>query len=221
MTLHKLTIDISTKAGWCLLLDDSAKPKDEQRPVGQRLFYGTWDLTRDRDGNKCSRRGQYYLNLWDSISQMRRHHEIEEEDIEIVIEAEAYSAARTEASAQLAGGWLATLEIMCERRALLYPRTVTTSSWRSAFLGVIMAPKEVKDTKEQPNARRTWIKEKVLEECARRGLKPQNDNEADAIGIMFWLVSGGKIHQEAKRAAKKAKSLEKRRQQKMNFKVAA
>ncbi|KAB2728234.1 hypothetical protein [Brucella anthropi] len=217
MTLHKLTIDISTKAGWCLLLNDSAKPKDEQRPVGQRLFYGTWDLTRDRDGNKCTRRGQYYLNLWDSISQMRRHHGIEEEDIEIVIEAEAYSAARTEASAQLAGGWLATLEIMCERRALLYPRTVTTSSWRKAFIGVIKAPKEIKDT----NERRKWIKDKVMEECHRRGLKPVDDNCADAIGILFWLVTGGKVHQEAKRAAKKAKSLEKRRQQKMNFKVAA
>lgn len=219
--MHKLTIDISTKAGWCLLLDDSAKPESERRPVGQRLFYSTWDLTKDREGNKCSRRGQYYLNLWDSIRQLRNHHGIEEEDIEIVIEAEAYSAARTEASAQLAGGWLATLEIMCERRALLYPRTVTTSSWRSAFIGVIMAPKEVKDTKEQPNARRKWIKDKVLEECARRGLKPQNDNEADAIGIMFWLVSGGKVHQEAARAAKKAKTKAKRAQTKMNLQVAA
>lgn len=216
MTLHKLTIDISTKAGWCLLLDDSAKPKDEQRPVGQRLFYGTWDLTRDRDGNKCTRRGQYYLNLWDSISQLRRHHGIEEEDIEIVIEAEAYSAARTEASAQLAGGWLATLEIMCERRALLYPRTVTTSSWRKAFIGVIKAPKEITN----PVERRKWIKDRVLEECRRRGLKPIDDNCADAIGCMYWLLSGGKIHQEKLRQAKKDKTAAKRAQKDI-FKRAA
>lgn len=217
MTVHKLSIDPSTKAGWCLLLDDSAKPKEEQRSVGHRLFYGTWDFTRDHEGNKCTRRGQYYLNLWDSISQLRRHHGIEDDDLEIVIEAEAYSAACTEASAQLAGGWLATLEMMCERRALVYPRTVTTTSWRKAFIGVTKAPKEITDA----NERRKWIKDKVLEECARRGLKPQNDNEADALGIMFWLLSGGKVHQEANRAARKAKTQAKRAQTRMKLQVAA
>ena len=215
--MHKLTIDPSTKAGFCLLLDDSAKPKEQQRSVGERLSYGTWDLTRDMEGSKCARRGQYYLNLWDNISQLRRHHGIEEENLEIVIEAEAYSAARTEASAQLAGGWLATLEMMCERRSLVYPRTVTTSSWRKAFIGVVRAPKEITNADE----RRKWIKDRVLEECARRGLKPKDDNSSDAIGIMFWLVSGGKVHQEATRAAKKAKTQAKRQQTKMNLKVAA
>lgn len=215
--MHKLTIDPSTKSGFCLLLDDSAKPAEQQRSVGERLSYGTWDLTRDMEGNKCTRRGQYYLNLWDNISQLRRHHGIEEENLEIVIEAEAYSAARTEASAQLAGGWLATLEMMCERRSLVYPRTVTTSSWRKAFIGVVRAPKEITNADE----RRKWIKDKVLEECARRGLKPKDDNCSDAIGIMFWLVSGGKVHQEATRAAKKAKTQAKRRQTKMDLKVAA
>lgn len=215
--MHKICFDASTRFGWCLLIDDSHKPKEERRTLGQRLFYGTWDLTRDADGVKCDRRGQFYINLLESFRQLRRQHDIDDDQIEIVMEAEAYGAVRSEASARLAGGWLATLELLCERKAWLYPRTVTTTSWRKAFIGVTKAPKEITDSKQ----RREWIKAKVLEECARRGLKPQNDNEADALGLMFWLLTGGKSHQDATRAARKEKTLAKRRQQKLDLKVAA
>jgi hypothetical protein len=60
-----------------------------------------------------------------------------------------------------------------------------------------------------------------LAECKRRGLNPKSDNEADALGMMFWLIQGGKEEQERKRADKKAKALAKKRQAKLPLQVAA
>lgn len=222
--MHKLTLDPATQFGWCLLVDDSKKPEDEQRQVGQRLFYGTWDLTRDEDNRKCVRRGQYAWNLWHCFNALIRKHEIEGEDIEIVLEGESYGSQKSEAGRRTAALWLAVLEMMCERKGLLYPRTCPPDKWRIAFIGCSKAPKEVgaglPETKRW-EARRDWLKHAVLAECNKRGLRPQNDNEADALGLMFWLIRGGAIQQDQQRAEKKAKASAKRAQKKLDLQVAA
>lgn len=210
--MHKLALDPSTAFGWCLYLDKNEMPeRDEPYAINELLFYGTWNL------GKNLRRGQFYLKLWECLADLRRSHGIDEQDLEIVLEAEAYGAQRSEASRQMAGGWLTTLEIISERRRLTYPRTVTTTGWRAAFIGVTQAPKAIRDTKE----RRDWLKKAVLAECERRRLFPKNDNEADAIGIMFWMVQGGKKRQDRLKAEKKAKTAEKRAQKKLDLAVAA
>ena len=210
--MHKLSLDPSTSFGWCLYLDREELPeRAEPYTVSELLFYGTWDL------GKKKRRGQYYVNLKEQLTDLRRRHGIQEDDLEIVLEAEAYGARRTEASAALAAGWLAHLEEYCERRRMTYPITVTTTSWRAAFIGATKAPKDVVGD----NARRKWLKDAVMAECARRKMHPKNDNEADAIGVMFWMVQGGKKRQDRMRAEKKAKTAEKRAQQKLELPVAA
>lgn len=222
--MHKLTLDPATQFGWCLLVDDGNKPHGERRQVGQRLFYGTWDLTRDEDGRKCSRRGQYAWNLWHCFNALMRKHGIEGEDVEVILEGESYGSQKSEAGRRTAALWLAVLEMMCERKGLPYPRTCPPDNWRSAYIGCTKAPKEVgaglPDAKRYEE-RRSWLKQAVMAECHKRGLRPKNDNEADALGMMFWLIRGGKEEQERRRNEKKAKVAAKRAQKKFDLQVAA
>lgn len=222
---HKLCIDPSTNAGFCLLVHDEDKPENERRSQRDRLFFGSWDLTKDRDGNKCSLHGQYYLNLWDNVVSLLRKHDIfDSKDVEIILEAEAYGAARSEPSAQLSGGWIATVNMIAARRSFPKPRTVNTVSWRSFFIGVTQAPKHVTEGLEgsvKTETARKWLKQEAIKACKSRGLETFDNDAAEAIGILFWAMNGGIVKQEKARAAKKAKRQAKRQQTKMDLKVAA
>lgn len=225
--MHKLTLDPSTVFGYCLYLDEDelpARADDTPYMTSELLFYGQWDLTKDEDGKKCSRRGQYAWNLWAAFNSLCRLHGIDGQDIEIILEGESYGSQKSEAGRRMAAAWLHTLEMMCERKRLEYPRTCPPDSWRGYFIDCTKAPKEVgagMPDKERFAARRAWIKNAVIAECKRRGLNPKSDNEADALGMMFWLMQGGKEEQERKRADKKAKALAKRRQAALPLQVAA
>lgn len=216
--MHLLAIDPSTKMGWALLIDDKSKPEKE------RLFYGTWDLTKWDDGEKRSGRGAYYTNFLEQFRKLRRLHGIDDDEIKIVLEGEAYAASRTEDSARLASGWLAVLEIYCYRKNHIPPLTATPDEWRSAYVQCTRAPKEVGvglESAKKSKARTEWMKNKVILKCKSRGLYPKDDNQADALGMLYWLMHGGEDTQRMRREDKKEKSLAKRRQKKMNFKVAA
>jgi len=56
-------------------------------------------------------------------------------------------------------------------------------SWRLHFVGVVRAPIDI----EGQNERRKWIKLRVMNECRKRGWKPVDDNEADALGILDYF----------------------------------
>lgn len=211
MAIHKIAFDPSTKMGWCLLMDDSDKPENEQRSVGQRLVYGSWDLTKDISGKKRLTRGSYYLMFLESFIQLRKKYGLETDEFKIYLEMEAISANRNEASAKLAGGWLATVELICERKGWMLPTDVPIASWRKAFIGRSMAPKEVVGT----DPRRKWLKDTVLSACRSRGLSPEDDNAADAIGIMFWAMNDGESVRSAAQEQKKLKKKEKRAQTKL------
>lgn len=211
MAIHKIAFDPSTKMGWCLLMDDSDKPEDEQRPIGQRLVYGSWDLTRDNSGKKRTTRGNYYLMFLERFIELRNKYGLETDRFKIYLEMEAISANRNEGSAKLAGGWLATVELLCERKGWEAPVDVPIASWRKSFVGRSMAPKEVVGS----DLRRKWIKDAVLDKCRERGLNPETDDVADAIGIMFWAMNGGQDAREAAKDLRKLKQKEKRSQSKL------
>ena len=87
-----------------------------------------------------------------------------------------------------------------------------------------MAPKEVGaglNDRQKTEERRNWLKAKVMAECHKRNLKPKDDNQADALGIMYWSLRGGAEELERKRAEKKAKASAKRAQKKLDLQVAA
>lgn len=80
----------------------------------------------------------------------------------------------------LKGAFLRVLEVAHRRRLNVW--RVHESSWRSHFLGVTRAPKDVEAKK-----RRTWLKRVCIEECRARGFDPKDDNAADALGILSWV----------------------------------
>lgn len=216
--MHKLTLDPATTFGWCLFLCDDHLPEGERRSPGERLFFGTWDLGRNK------RRGQYGWNFWEQLNALIRKHGIEDDELDIVLEGESYGSQKSEAGRRTAAMWLCALELWCERKGREYPRTCPPDMWRKSFIKATKAPKEVGAgmlDKERFAVRSQWLKESVLAECHRRNLKPQNDNEADAIGMMFWLVRGGALDQDSRKAEKKAKTAAKRAQKALDLKAAA
>lgn len=61
---------------------------------------------------------------------------------------------------------------------------VTSTTWRKAFLGSANPPKGL--VKSQ---RRTWLKAKAIEACHSRGWLVENDDTADALGILAYACS--------------------------------
>lgn len=61
------------------------------------------------------------------------------------------------------------------------PRTeVTMDDWRKSILGFSRAPKSEKDG-------RTYLKRAVAERCRLLGVQVKNDDEGDAVGVVFHL----------------------------------
>lgn len=222
--MHRLTLDPSTKFGWCLLLDDGDKPADQRRAPRDCLFHGTWDLSKDEDGNRYKDRAGYGRHFIRRLNGLLRKHDIAEDEIEIVLEGESYGSQRSEAGRLMAAMWRISLELWCSGKGRPYPVICPPDTWRSSFIKATKAPKEVgqgKDEAARIEARRLWLKNRVLEECAKRGLKPETDNDADAIGMMHWCRNDGPEALEQKRADKKAKSAAKRAQKKLDLQVAS
>ncbi|NTS31294.1 hypothetical protein HQ945_08500 [Phyllobacterium sp. BT25] len=224
--MHKLALDPSKKFGWCLHLDIDLLPeRAEPYKREDQLFYGTWDLEKDIDGKKCCLRGQFAWNLWENFNALRRERGIEEDELQIILEGESYGSQKSEAGRRMAAMWLVVLEMMCVRKKLPPPITCPVDSWRESFIKCTRAPKEVgaglKDDAARTEARRKWLKDKVMRVCSERGLHPKNDNEADALGIMFWALVGGIDALESSRRKKKEQRLTKTRQKKLDLAVAA
>lgn len=224
--MHKLTLDPSTQFGWALMLDDSHLPQEQRRTPGQLLSYGTWDLTRDADGTRYNDRASYGRHFIRCLNDLLRKHDIAEDDIEIALEGESYGSQRSEAGRLMAAMWRIALELWCSGKGRPYPIICPPDTWRSSFIKATKAPKEVgaglKDD-DRFAARRKWLKDRVMAECRApgRNLKPKNDNEADALGMMYWIVHDGPEALEQKRAEKKAKASAKRAQKKLDLQVAA
>jgi hypothetical protein len=221
--MHKLTLDPALRFGWCLLVDDSNLPADQRKSERERFFHGTWDLRKDDDGNRYKDRASYGRHLFRRLNALLRKHDIAEDEIEIVLEGESYGSQRSEAGRLMAAMWRASLELWCSSKERPYPVICPPDTWRSSFIKATKAPKEVGaglEDDDRIEARRVWLKNRVLEECHKRGLKPESDNDADAIGMMHWCRNDGPDALEQKRAEKKAKSAAKRAQKQINFQVA-
>lgn len=70
---------------------------------------------------------------------------------------------------------------LCERLGIQL-HVVAQQSWRSAFLGVTRAPRGTANGT-------AWLKQKAKETCEREGIVIANADEADAVGVCFWLKS--------------------------------
>lgn len=203
-----LTLDPSTSFGWALHIpsDDGDRQKD-------RLIYGTWNL------GKSLRPGVYFYRLWSNITGVRKEYGIEDRQIQIVVEDTSLNAMGNRDTKHLAESWLGQVELYCEVKKFPPPIPVGVNTWRAAFMGRSAAPKEVgageKNPGKRSDIRRKWIKAETIKACEARGLKPKDDNQADALGIMFWHLNGGAVVQHQRREEKKARTKAKRNQLKL------
>lgn len=73
---------------------------------------------------------------------------------------------------------------LTERGQEIDMQMVTTTQWRPPFIGAEKPPEGLVQ-----HQRRLWLKEKSIKACLERGWMVQNDNEADACGILTFGVS--------------------------------
>lgn len=196
-----LAIDPGSRCGWAYF-----------RKGGNRVETGTWRL-----GDAKVTKGDRYLRLMKNLMTFFASHEV----TGIAIEEPAYSRNNSGSSKSMSEAWIPVVSLFCAMKGLPEPAVAASTSWRKAFLGYGQLSKAQRAKYPTDKARREHWKNETIERCQQRGSQPKNDNEADAIGILFWAVNGGNQANAKRAAAKKLKSLEKRRQTKMDLQVPA
>lgn len=193
--INYLAIDPSTNAGWALRLSDG------------KIFHGTWKLKKPTEKIL---NGYLFIRYCKAITKTLADHGVDPSMCRIAYEDQSLNSIGSQQSKHLAEAWSVMLEFWCALKGAKSLHNVSPPSWRKVFIGIATAPKEI--VKED---RRAWLKAKTIEICEKRGLRPEDDNAADAIGILFWLINGGDITQEQTRADKKAKTSAKRSQKRL------
>lgn len=191
--MNFLAIDPSTAAGWALRLANG------------QVHYGTWRLKK---ASEKLPQGELYLRFWREIIAIMKKFDIEPGELHVAIEAPSINAIGNTDSKSIGERWGGVVHTIAAFKGFHNVSEPMVNSWRSAFIGRSSAPKEIKGEK----VRRDWIKAAVIRACEMRGLSPANDNEADALGILFWVSNGGASVQEQRKADKKAKTAAKRAQ---------
>jgi hypothetical protein len=168
-------------------------------PEGDK-HYGTWKFpSGEPDGHRL-------LKLYQRLYGLVEQHDMLDADLRVAMEAPAFT--KNPHSQTLPREMVGTVRLFCATYGFLPPKILTVTEWRPAFLKVggflpkSTPPKSVQD-------RTAWYKGKTIEQCNRMGFNPENDNEADAIGIGWWLYKGGPDRQAANREEKKRKKREK------------
>jgi len=195
-----LALDPGTHCGWAYYLK------------GHPVKIGTWRL-----GNTKATKGARYHQLLKNLIEFCASHEV----TGIAIEGPALGRTGSSASHSMSEAWVPVVSMFCSMKGLPEPTIAAIPSWRSAFLGYGQLSKVLRDKLTTEKARREHWKSATIERCQQRGNHPENDEEADAIGILFWVVNGGDQANAKRAAMKKLKSLEKRRQTKMDLQVPA
>lgn len=167
-----LSIDPSTKAGWALWL-----------PEKRDVEFGTWVL-----GNK-NNKGATYNSFWVKMEQtLEQFGVLGNPKLRIVFEEALFNPNNNSAySLKLAAGWEALLYVWCERRMMAPPVEVLPGVWFKLFMGSRGRPGK----KLQKGEYSRWKKEQTVLQCNRLGLHPKDDNQADAIGMLWWFMNQG------------------------------
>jgi Holliday junction resolvasome RuvABC endonuclease subunit len=188
-----LALDPGTHFGWAWY-DPATRTKES----------GCWRL-----GKAKATRGERFAQLMQNLKMFCATHTV----AKIAIEGASLASAGSSASRSMTEAWIPLVELFCHLHKLPEPSVAAPASWRSAFIGCTKAPKDVQGTE----TRRRWLKEKTMERCRSRGSYPSNDNEADAIGILFWAVHGCDERLAKQRENRKQAKREKRRQQQLEL----
>lgn len=79
---------------------------------------------------------------------------------------------------------IGAIEWACHR-AEVRCREAEPPKWRARFIGRAQAPKSIKGN----HLRRKWLKEQAMKACEARGWPVQCDDEAEACGILDYVMA--------------------------------
>jgi len=170
-------------------------------PDTKKVNYGTWRLGGEHIGERYS---NFLKRITEYLSDVGFNGDL---SLKIVIEAPAPNSNHGWTQLLYSIGWIGVLEMYCFQNNYARPSVPPIVTWRNYFIAKTI-PRQLRGTSSATQ----WYKDQVMHRCNEFGLKPEDDNSADAIGILKWAVDGGAIEYEKRQAAKKAEAVEKRKQ---------
>lgn len=168
MSWSVLAVDQSaTSTGWAHLT------KGQHVPTWGRFTLPSW---KDREGENL---WKWFTWLGEKVVDLRVTHVILENTF-IPMHNESLEQ-RIAQYGQL--GMASAVAHLCntQKGMAVDFSVVAPNKWRQAFLGSPEAPKGL--VKHQ---RRAWLKDKAVTECHRRGWLVENNDSADALGILAY-----------------------------------
>lgn len=165
-----LSLDIATRTGWALWQDGRTQYGLAQFPV---------DLA------------EFALRFDEWLAQ-----KIASDDVgKVYVEAPIPARGKTNQNVLLrAHGAHVIARKVCLALNVEF-ESVSPDRWRKFFIGTARAPRTgMGGTKLSSHHRRKWLKEAALAQCKKLGWTPDNDDVADALGLLAYAKSGESGH---------------------------
>lgn len=158
-----LTLDLSKRStGWAVW--ESGKP---------RPYSGRWVL-----GSEYTSQGKTFAKLQREMMDLRKVHEFTRVYLEAPILPGQLGGHTNNSSLRVLSGLAAHVHSYCSVVAgVSDPVEINVSSWRKDFIG-----------SQKRGTKRHTLKSLTLERCAQLDLKPRTDDEADALGLLDYVI---------------------------------
>lgn len=162
-----LALDISKNStGWAVNASDWPRP-----------FWGTYSMPGPWDRHEGKRQLEWRNFLKDIIAQHAVTHVAVER---LFIDMKDFNFNGTEPMMKFHG------QVECLVAELgLNGYRVAINQWRAHFIGTGVAPKDI----TKPTDRTTWWKKAALKRCYDRFWMVENDDEAEALGVMDFVLT--------------------------------
>jgi hypothetical protein len=155
-----VALDLSKRStGWALWEQGS----DSAR-------FGTWTL-----GSEYTSRGGTYRKLRQHVADLSRLVDIQHIFFEEPLRPEQLQGHTNIESLRVLTGLAATAECLGEELGCRTVMPVHNKTWRAQFIG-----------RQKRGTGRETLKDLAKERCRQLGMKPRNDDEADAIGLLDY-----------------------------------
>ncbi len=155
-----LALDLSKRStGWALWERDS----DSAR-------FGTWVL-----GSEFTSRGATYKKLRRQVADLSSLVTISHIFFEEPLRQDQLQGHTNIESLRVLTGLAATAECLGEELGCRTVMPVSNKTWRALFIG-----------RQKRGTGRETLKDLAKERCRQLGMKPKNDDEADAIGLLDY-----------------------------------
>lgn len=173
--MNILSLDIASVTGWALDADDVDSSDNPE--YGSIKFAGSLGIRA------------FVFERWlERIVTDRRV-------TTLAIEAPIPASGNTNMDTQLwlYGAFVTARKFAAARK--IPTMVVSVQTWRSFYTGYARAPNVDPETGEvlagtrNAGKRRAWIKKKTVAKCREHGWNPEDDNAADALGLLTYCLA--------------------------------